>query len=75
MTNFGPQLGRLLIAVGVVLVIAGLVFVFGRPLRLGSLPGDLSFSGRNWQIAIPLGTSLLLSVVLTIVLNLFLRRR
>jgi len=47
--------------------------LFARQLRIGQLPGDLTFSGRNWRIAIPLGTSILLSLVLTLVLNLALR--
>lgn len=68
-------MGRVLIAVGVVLVIAGAFLVFGKPLRLGSLPGDITISGRQWQATILLGTSLLLSIILTIALNLFLRRR
>jgi hypothetical protein len=68
-------LGRLIIAVGLVLVIVGVIVSFARTLRLGSLPGDLHWSGRGWQIWIPLGTSLLLSLLLTIILNLFLRRR
>jgi len=70
-----PQVGRLLIAAGVVLVAAGLLFLYAKPFRLGSLPGDITLSGRTWQVSILLGTSLLLSLVLTIVLNLVLRRR
>ena len=68
-------LGRIVIVVGVGLVVVGVILSFARTLRLGSLPGDLHWSGRGWQIWIPLGTSLLLSLVLTIILNLFLRRR
>jgi len=73
--NFAPQLGRILIVAGLALATIGLLLYFARPLRLGALPGDLTFSGRGWQIAVPLGTSLLLSIVLTIVLNVLLRRR
>ena len=67
--------GRLLIAIGLALLVVGVIVSFARTVRLGSLPGDLHWSGRGWQIWIPLGTSLLLSLVLTIILNLFLRRR
>jgi Protein of unknown function (DUF2905) len=73
--SYAPQLGRLLIGAGIVLVIAGLFFLYAKPLRLGELPGDITLAGRTWQISILLGTSLLLSLVFTIVLNLFLRRR
>ena len=56
-------------------VIAGLHFLYAKPLRIGELPGDVTIGGRAWQISILLGTSLLLSLILTIALNLFLRRR
>jgi Protein of unknown function (DUF2905) len=67
--------GRLLIIAGLALALVGVIVSFARTLRLGSLPGDLHFSGRGWQIWLPLGTSLLLSLLLTLALNLFLRRR
>jgi hypothetical protein len=73
--SLAPQVGRLLIVAGAVLVIAGLLFLYAKPLRLGELPGDITIAGRTWQISILLGTSLLLSLILTIALNLFLRRR
>jgi hypothetical protein len=34
---------------------------------LGRLPGDFRFGGDNWKVYIPLGTSLLLSVVLSLI--------
>lgn len=68
-------LGRVIIVLGIGLVILGVILSFARTLRLGSLPGDLHWSGRGWQVWVPLGTSLLLSLLLTIILNLFLRRR
>jgi DUF2905 family protein len=67
--------GRLLIIAGLLLVVVGVIVSFARALRLGSLPGDLHFGGRGWQVWLPLGTSLLLSIILTLVLNLFFRRR
>ena len=75
MQSLAPQVGRLLIGAGIVLVIAGLFFLYAKPLRLGQLPGDVTLGGRAWQVTILLGTSLLLSLVFTIVLNLLLRRR
>jgi hypothetical protein len=41
---------------------------------LPRVPGDLSFGKGNVRVFVPLGTSILVSIVLTIVLNLFLRR-
>ena len=63
-------LGRLLIIAGLSLAAIGvLVTIAGRlPIRLGHLPGDFTFGGRNVRIFIPLGTCLLLSVVLTLIL-------
>ncbi|HEY8201491.1 MAG TPA: DUF2905 family protein [Actinomycetota bacterium] len=59
---------------GLVLLVAGLVLMLLGRLGLTSLPGDLSFRRGRFAVYIPLGLSLLLSIVLTVVLNLFLRR-
>ena len=67
--------GRLLIIAGVILIVIGVLFSFARVLRLGALPGDFHWTGRGWQIWLPLGTSILLSLLLTLLLNLFFRRR
>ena len=67
-----PDLGRLLIAVGVILLVVGGLFVFLPRLgiNLGRLPGDLQFGNEQFTCLIPIATSVLLSIVLTIVLNL-----
>ena len=67
-------LGRILLVVGGLIALAGLLLVAGRRLPLGRLPGDLSGSRGGGSFYIPLGTSLVLSLVLTVVLNLLLRR-
>ena len=71
------DLGRLLIGVGLVLLIAGgLLLLLGRTgFPLGRLPGDISYRGRNVSVYFPLGTSILLSVVLSLVLYLLSRFR
>lgn len=69
------NVGRLLIVAGIALVLVGLLFTFARALRFGSLPGDIHLAGRGWQVWLPLGTSIVLSLVLTLVLNLLFRRR
>jgi hypothetical protein len=63
-------LGRLLIVLGLVLIAAGLLFSFGArlPLRLGKLPGDLYFHGKNSSFYFPLTTCILLSLLLTLVM-------
>jgi hypothetical protein len=74
--NVQPEgLGRLIVVIGLALVVVGVIVSFARTLRLGSLPGDILWSGRGWQVWLPLGTSLLLSLLLTLILNVFLRRR
>lgn len=66
------SLGRLLVAAGAVLIVLGLaVMLVG---RLPRLPGDIVIERPGLTVLIPFGTMVLLSVVLTIVLNLVFRR-
>jgi Protein of unknown function (DUF2905) len=64
------SLGFLLAVIGVVLLLAGRV---GLP--LGRLPGDFTYRGKNLSIFFPLGTSILISVVLSAIFYLLLRFR
>jgi hypothetical protein len=67
-------LGRLLIGGAVVLlVLGGLYLLLGR-LGLDRLPGDLVFRRGNLTVYFPIGLMILLSIVGTILLNLFFRR-
>lgn len=67
-------LGRLLLLIAVLIAVVGLVFVaVGRGL-IPRLPGDIAIERKNFRFYFPLGTSILVSVVLTVLLNLFLRR-
>ncbi len=67
-----PQFGKILIVVGAVILVVGLIFLFGSRIPfLGKLPGDFSFRKGNWSLYFPLATCLILSVLLTILLNLF----
>jgi DUF2905 family protein len=64
--------GRLLLVAGVLLiVVGGALMLFGR----FHLPGDFTFRSGNVTFYIPIATSIILSVVLTLVLNLLFRRR
>ena len=67
------QAGKTIILLGLVIVIVGVLVGFGDrlPFRLGRLPGDFQFGGKNTRVYIPLGTSLLLSVVLSLLAWLF----
>ena len=64
-------MARALIVVGLLLVLAGLVWPWLTRLPLGRLPGDLAFQGRHFRVYLPLASSLLLSIVLSLVLRLF----
>ncbi|MCA9528973.1 MAG: DUF2905 domain-containing protein [Myxococcales bacterium] len=69
------SVGRALVLAGLVIVALGLLLWVGGRLGLGHLPGDLSFERKGWSVHIPIVTCLVLSVVLTVLLNLFLPRR
>lgn len=65
-----PDLGRFLIFLGLLLVVAGVIFLGLNRLNipLGRLPGDFSWRGRGWSISFPLVTCLVLSVLLSLLL-------
>jgi hypothetical protein len=67
---------RLLVIIGLVLVVLGALLALGERLGLapGRLPGDFVFESERWRVVVPLGTSLLVSVLLTIILSLVMRR-
>jgi hypothetical protein len=66
------DVGRLLLVLGVLLAaIGGALLLFGRL----HLPGDFTLRSGNAVVYIPLATSIVLSIVATIVLNLVLRHR
>jgi Protein of unknown function (DUF2905) len=62
--------GRALLIFGLVLAAFGLLLEIAPALRFGRLPGDMTFGGSNWRVYVPIGTSVLLSVILTLVLSL-----
>jgi hypothetical protein len=80
-------MGRMLITLGVLLIVAGLIVVAlehtaGQGARgwlsrlpLGRLPGDIRYRGRNVTVFAPLGTSLVISALLTLVLLVISRLR
>jgi hypothetical protein len=68
------DLGRFLIIAGVILVIVGAVFLLAPKIPwLGHLPGDISYKRGNFSFYFPLGTCILISVILTLILYLFRR--
>jgi hypothetical protein len=69
-----PELGRILIVIGLVLVVVGGLAALGVRLPFGRLPGDIAIEGERGAIYIPIASMIVISVILTIVLNFFLRR-
>jgi hypothetical protein len=70
--------GRMLLILGIVLVGVGALLVFGAklPFRLGRLPGDIVYQGRNTTFYFPIVTCLVVSLALTLffwIINLFRR--
>ncbi len=69
------NLGRTLIILGLVIVVLGVLIALGErlPIRLGRLPGDIVYRGKNAVFYFPWVTSLLLSAMLSLLLWLFRR--
>ena len=68
------ELGRILIVFGIVLVVLGAVFLVApRVPFLGRLPGDFVLHRDHATIYVPLATCLVLSLVISILLNVFWR--
>ena len=70
--HFVNPMGRALVLIGLVIAGLGLLMMAGVP--LGRLPGDMTIRRGSFTFYFPLATSIVVSIVLTILLNLFLRR-
>ncbi|HEV8530228.1 MAG TPA: DUF2905 domain-containing protein [Methylomirabilota bacterium] len=73
------DLGKMLLGVGLVMVLLGGILLLvsnfaGKVPWLGRLPGDIYIERGSWRFYFPLGTSILLSVVLSLLVWLFSRR-
>ena len=64
------ETGKILIVLGIVLAGVGALLAFGGklPFRLGRLPGDVVYQGRNGSFYFPVVTCILLSAVLSVLL-------
>jgi hypothetical protein len=70
-----PLALTLMIAGGAIFLIGALLWLGARfNLPLGRLPGDFRWKGENWSVYFPFMTVLILSILLTLILNLFLRK-
>jgi Protein of unknown function (DUF2905) len=65
------QFGRVLVLIGGVILALGVVLVVAdRVPFIGRLPGDITVRGDGWTLYAPLATSIVLSVLLTVALSL-----
>ncbi|MEO8510857.1 MAG: DUF2905 domain-containing protein [Chloroflexota bacterium] len=69
-----PELGRIVLIIGIVLVVVGGLALLGIRLPFGRLPGDIAIEGEHGGLYIPIATMIILSIVVTILANLFFRR-
>ena len=67
-------IGKLLIGGAIVLLVLGGIFLLLGRLGLDRLPGDLVFRRGSFTVYAPIGLMILLSIVGTVLLNIFLRR-
>lgn len=70
------QFGRLLVIMGAVIAVVGVLLMLGPrlPFRIGRLPLDFTYQRDNFTFYFPLGTSILISVVLTLIFALINKR-
>jgi hypothetical protein len=68
-------LGRTLAGLGVVLLVLGGLLMAGGRMGLGRLPGDLSWEGPGWTVRFPIVTCIVVSVILTVILQVLTRLR
>lgn len=69
-------LGKLLAAIGVILVIVGLIVSYA-PWMIswfGRLPGDIRIENEHRFVFIPITSMLIVSIILTLIVNLFFRK-
>ena len=65
-------MAKLLVIVGLVIAAIGMLMMLGVP--FGRLPGDFSYRRDNFAFHFPLATSIIVSIILTLLLNFFFRR-
>jgi hypothetical protein len=70
------QFGKLLVVMGIVIVIVGALLMLGPrlPFRIGRLPLDFTYQRDNFTFYFPLGTSILISLILTLIFALINKR-
>jgi hypothetical protein len=62
---------KIFIILGIVILVIGLLYPYIKKIGLGQLPGDVIFKSGNSPFLFPVVTCIIISVVLTIIFNLF----
>ena len=69
-------IGKLLIFFGIFMILFGLLFILaGKIPHLGKLPGDIEIHKKGLDIYFPLATCLIISLLLTIIINIIFRHK
>ncbi|MDD5562003.1 MAG: DUF2905 domain-containing protein [Candidatus Omnitrophica bacterium] len=70
------SIGKILVFFGAFMILCGLFFMLaGKIPFLGKLPGDIEVHKKGLDIYFPLATSLIISLLLTIIINIFFRHK
>lgn len=72
--RYDSRVQRLLITLGLLIALVGLLWPWITKLGLGRLPGDLRVDRPGFTLFAPFTTMLIVSVVLSLLINLFFRR-
>jgi hypothetical protein len=68
------QIARMLLLFGALLLVVGGALLVAEKLGLGRLPGDLVVERKGFRLYAPIATSILVSIVLTLLANVLLRK-
>ncbi|MBN1984180.1 MAG: DUF2905 domain-containing protein [Chitinivibrionales bacterium] len=68
------EMGRFLTIAGIVLAVLGVLFSLSDKIPFGKLPGDLHFGKSNVHVYVPITTCILLSIIITLLVNFFSKR-
>ena len=62
---------KILIIIGIIILALGLFYPFLKKIGLGQLPGDIIYKSDNSTFFFPIVTCIIISIVLTVIFNLF----
>ncbi|MEE8254283.1 MAG: DUF2905 domain-containing protein [Nitrosomonadaceae bacterium] len=62
---------KVIILIGLAIVLIGVIYPYLRKLPFGQLPGDIFYKSDNFSFVFPIVTCIIISIILTVILNLF----